>query len=214
MEVISTPLPVRSDSSLDVLEIIKVATSRLNANIIHQGSLRAYKNSKHLRVGSKYAVSVPRESVYDAEVYRILVNWLTYEHDIEITSQWHLESIGEDGYYHHSYCDLTLKLPHEERPVAVIELLATASHSTLERHFKQIFSYAKQLQPKEIWIIHFTREDDILSNSYWPKKELMKKGLNIVQYWHDERFENVRMSAKYQSLTGKTKTIKNLQILP
>src|SRR2546430_17679635 len=34
-----------------------------------------------------YNEKVPRESVYDAEMYRILVNWLVKEHDFEVTGQ-------------------------------------------------------------------------------------------------------------------------------
>ena len=63
----------------------------------------------HLRVETKCNVKVPKECVYDTEMYQILMNWLAKDHDFEITSQWHLEQICEDGDYHHFYCDLTIK---------------------------------------------------------------------------------------------------------
>ena len=37
------------------------------------GSTRVYKSANHIRVNSECDVEVPRESVYDAEMYRILV---------------------------------------------------------------------------------------------------------------------------------------------
>jgi hypothetical protein len=168
-------LPLRSDSSVDIVEVTKLLIPQLNANIIHLGSSRAYKNSKFLKVDSAQAVAVPRESVYDAEMYRVLVNWLAYSFNIELTGQWHLEFIGHDGGHHHSYCDLTLKRPDEETPFAILELLATASTSTLKKHLDQIFSYAYHLRPKELWIIHFSRADDTLTKPFWPDDSLLEK---------------------------------------
>ncbi|CAG8467755.1 9162_t:CDS:2 [Funneliformis caledonium] len=48
-------------------------------------------NSKHLRIDYEQYKKVPRESDYDAEMSRILHNWLAKVHGFEITSQWHLE---------------------------------------------------------------------------------------------------------------------------
>ncbi|CAG8806253.1 17888_t:CDS:2, partial [Racocetra fulgida] len=73
-------------------------------------------------------VKVPRESTYDAEIYRILHNWLAKVHGFEITGQWHLEEIGDD---------------------AVIEVLATESIPKLEKHFEQVLEYADLLCSKE-----------------------------------------------------------------
>ncbi|CAG8517749.1 8307_t:CDS:2 [Racocetra fulgida] len=52
-------------------------------------------------------VKVPRESVYDAEMYRILHNWLVKVHNFEVTGQCHLEQVC-DGEYDHLYCDLAI----------------------------------------------------------------------------------------------------------
>ena len=89
------PLPCHLDSSLNVLKVLELTVPELDAEIIAQGSTRSYKSSKHLYVDSKHAVPVPRESVYDAEIYCVLVSWLKFSHNIEVTGQWHLERIGD-----------------------------------------------------------------------------------------------------------------------
>ncbi|KAF0484533.1 P-loop containing nucleoside triphosphate hydrolase protein [Gigaspora margarita] len=85
----------------------------------------------------KVNVKVPRESTYDAEMYRILHNWLAKVHGFEITGQWHLEGISDDGNYHYSYCDLTIKKPESPNPEAVIEVLATGSIPKLAKHLSK-----------------------------------------------------------------------------
>jgi len=178
------------------------------------GSTRSYKNSNFLRVDSKYNEKVPRESVYDAEMYQILVNWLVKEHDFEVTGQWHLEEIGEDSNYHHLYCDFTIKKRNESHPVAILELLATASLSNLDKHFEQVLKYAKQLCPLEVWVVHFSREDAVVTDPYWPSKKLQDEKLNVVHCWHNKDFTNVRMSALLLDTTGNFCQIINKQILP
>ena len=149
-------------------------------------------------MNSKHYIKVPRESTYDAEMYRVLVNWLRKIHGYEITGQWHLEQICDDGDYYHLYCDLTIKNPDSPHLEALLELLATASISKLNGHFEQVFKYEEQLHSREIWIVHFSREDFVVSDPYWPCKKLQEKGLNVVHFWHDRDFKNVRMSARFQ----------------
>jgi hypothetical protein len=100
-------------------------------------------------------MNVPRKSVYDAELYRVFVNWLKHVHSVKVTGQWHLKQLGL---------------------IVILELIATASCSTLNKHFLQIFNYAQQLHPQELWIVHFSREDNLLSSPHWPSEELQRKG--------------------------------------
>jgi hypothetical protein len=58
------------------LEILKTAVRDFDQGIIALESFRSYKSSNHLYVNSEYYIKVPRESTYDAEIYRVLVNWL------------------------------------------------------------------------------------------------------------------------------------------
>ena len=90
-------IPFRNDGSVDILEILKTAVRDFDQGIIALGSSRSYKSSNHLYVNSEHYIKVPRESTYDAEMYRVLVNWLRKIHGYEITGQWHLKQVCDDG---------------------------------------------------------------------------------------------------------------------
>ncbi|CAG8843893.1 8063_t:CDS:1, partial [Racocetra persica] len=161
-------VPLRVDKSIDILEMLKLAVCTFDQATIALGSSHAYKRSNNLRVNSEPNAKVPRESVYDSEMYRVLQNWLKIINNFRVTGQWHLEQVGEDGDYHHLYCDLAISKNDFSNPVAVLELLATASPPKLDEHFEQIFKYAQQLSPLEVWVVHFSCEDGIVENPYWP----------------------------------------------
>ena len=207
-------IPLRNNGSIDVLDILKTAVRDFDQGTIALGSSRSYKSSNHIYVNSEHFIKVPRESTYDAEMYWVLANWLRKFHGFEITGQWHLEQVCDDGNYHHLYCDLTIKKPDSSHPEALLELLATASISKLNGHFEQVFKYTEQLRPQEIWIVHFSREDFVVSDPYWPCKKLQERGLNVVHFWHDKEFKNVRMSARFRDITGKFRDIIDKPILP
>jgi hypothetical protein len=143
-------VPLQSNGSVDVLEVVKSTVCTFNPKTIALGSSRSYKSLNHLLVDSKQNVKVPRESIYDAEMYRILANWLAEVHRYEITGQWHLEQVCDDGDYHHFYCDLTIKKADALNPVAVIEILASGSVPKIKKHFDQALKYANQLCPEEV----------------------------------------------------------------
>jgi hypothetical protein len=200
---VSADIPFRNDGSVDILEILKTAVWDFDQGIIALGFSHLYKSSNHLYVNSEHYIKVPRESTYDAEMYRVLVNWLRKIHGYEITGQWHLEQVYDDGDYHHLYCDLTIKKPDSPHLEALLELMATASISKLDGHFEQVFKYKEQLHPREIWIVHFSREDYIVANPYWLCEKLQERGLNVVYFWHDREFKNVRMSIRFQDSSDK-----------
>ncbi|CAJ0832895.1 11583_t:CDS:2 [Entrophospora sp. SA101] len=195
-------VPMQANGSVNILEVVKSVVRTFDKNTIAQGSFRSYKSSNHLCIDSKKRAKVPRESVYDAEMYRILHNWLVKVHGFEITGQWHLESICADGDFHHFYCDLTIKKHDATNPVAILELLATVSQPKLDNHFEQVFKYAEQLCPLEVWIVHFSREDAVVTDPYWPCNELQDKGLNVIHLWHNKEFTNVRMSSRSLDAIG------------
>ncbi|CAG8608042.1 25139_t:CDS:2 [Gigaspora margarita] len=99
-------------------------------------------------------------------------------HGFEITSQWHLERIHADGDLYHNFCDLTISKPGTSEPVS------------------------EQLRPLEVWVVHFSCEDDVTKKPYWPCRELQEKGLNVMHFWHDKGFLNIRMSSKSLDVTG------------
>ena len=143
-------IPFRNDRSVDILEILKTAIRDFDQGIIALGSFHSYKSSNHLYVNSEHYIKVPRESTYDAEMYRVLVNWLRKIHGYEITGQWHLEQVCDNGNYYHLYCDLIIKKSDSPHLKALLELLATASISKLNGHFEQVFKYEEQLHSQEI----------------------------------------------------------------
>ncbi|CAG8650478.1 20555_t:CDS:2, partial [Cetraspora pellucida] len=198
----SADIPFQNDGSVDILEILKTAVRDFDQGIIALGSSYSYKSSNHLYINSEHYIKVTRKSTYDAEMYRVLVNWLIKIHGYEITSQWHLEKVCDDEEYHHLYCDLTIKKPNGPHLEALLELLAMTSISKLDGHFEQVFKYEEQLQPQEIWIIHFSHEDFIITNLYWQCEKLQKRVLNVVHFWHNREFKNVRMSARFRNVTG------------
>ncbi|CAG8540179.1 16127_t:CDS:2 [Cetraspora pellucida] len=179
-------VPLQANGGVNTLEIIKSAVRVFDQKTIALGSTRSYKCSNHLQVESKCDECVPRESVYDAEMYRILHNWLAKVHGFEITGQWHLKGIGSDGDWHHLFCDLTIKKPDNPYPEAVLEAVATGSISTLKKHFDRVI-----------------KEDSVVSDPYWPSEKLQDRGLNVIHFWHDEGFEDIRMSARFRDATGK-----------
>ncbi|CAG8505327.1 5276_t:CDS:1, partial [Cetraspora pellucida] len=200
-------IPMRDNGSVDIFEVIKSAVHTFDLKTIALGSSRSYKSSNHLQVDSKCNTNVPRESVYDAEMYRILHNWLAKVHGFEITGQWHLEGMCDDGDYHHFYSDLTITKKDDSNPLAVLELIVTGSLSTLE---KQNFKYIDKLRPLEVWIVHFSREDSVVSSPYWLCKE---KRLNVVHFWHNKEFTNIKMSARFQNAIGEFCEVINEQIV-
>jgi len=65
------------DGPLDILETLKMAIRFFDKELIRLAPVQSYKGSgKAIRVGGNHSVRVPRESVYDTELSRILTNWL------------------------------------------------------------------------------------------------------------------------------------------
>ncbi|RHZ81274.1 hypothetical protein Glove_122g114 [Diversispora epigaea] len=118
--------------------------------------------------------------------------YVNFEHYIKVSR--------ESTYDAEMYRVLKPDSPHLE---ALLELLATVSISKLNEHFEQVFKYTEQLRPQEIWIVYFSREDFVVTNPYWPCEKLQERELNVIHFWHDKKFKNVRMSARFQDVTGK-----------
>lgn len=158
-------------------------------------------------------MKISQESIYDAEMYQILVNQLAKIHDFEITSQQHLEGFGNDGNWHHLYCDLIIKKPENLYFEVVIELIATGIIPKLRKHFDKVLIYANKLKSQKVWLVHFFRKNSVTSHLYQPSKQLQGRGLNIMYFWYNIDFKKICMSAKFQSITNEFLTIENEQIL-
>ncbi|ORZ11009.1 hypothetical protein BCR41DRAFT_356765 [Lobosporangium transversale] len=86
---------------LDILETMKIALRFFDKNLIMQAGSRSYKGSgETVKVMGNCNVSVPRESVYDTELMRVLTNWLNKAEEYEIIGQWHLRELEDHKYNH------------------------------------------------------------------------------------------------------------------
>ena len=98
--------------------------------------------------------------------------------------------------------------------MAILELLATATKAKLNEHFEQVLRYAQQLNPLEVWVVHFSRADKVVEKPHWPCEKLQQKGLNVVHFWHNKEFTNVRMSARCIDKFGVVSDVINQRIIP
>ncbi|KAF9896603.1 hypothetical protein BX616_007128 [Lobosporangium transversale] len=188
---------------LDILETMKIALRFFDKNLIMQAGSRSYKGSgKTVKVMGNCNVSVPRESVYDTELMRVLTNWLNKAEEYEIIGQWHLRELED-----HKYSDIVIKKAGE--PTVVIELLATGSQTSIKDHISKTPTYRRLLSAEEAWVVHFTREDDYFEHPHWQTDAELDQGVNLVHFWHDRDFNTVRMSARWKDRSGNTQRIDN-----
>ncbi|RHZ75162.1 hypothetical protein Glove_217g51 [Diversispora epigaea] len=191
-------IPRTSNGSLAILKTLKESIRLFDKEIISRSSVCSYKRAR-VKVDGLSNKTVPRESVYDTELSRVLFNWLPMEGFI-IIGQWNLIKCRSSGGNYHRYSNIVITTT--ERSKIVLELLATATKTELEEHFMQALDYAKMLSAGETWIVHFTREFDIILKPHWPSDEQQASGLNVVHFWHDEEFTNVRMSSLLHNSAG------------
>ncbi|SRR5437763_11333287 len=118
---------------------------------------------------------------------RILINWISKQRNFEVTCQWHLVEYHANKKDKHRYSDIVIKTPYQ---MIVLELLATATKTQLNEHFVQALGYGNKLSAEDVWIVHFTCEDNSTQNPYYPSNEELSK-LNIVHFLHDEEFKSV-----------------------
>lgn len=114
----SAPLidvPERSDNSIDTLKVLQEAICCFDKDIICHASKHSFKIA-HVPVNGRYSSQVPHESVFDAELCRILVNWLGKARGFQISRQWHLKE--NDG---HGYSNLVILAPSTNQPIIFID---------------------------------------------------------------------------------------------
>jgi hypothetical protein len=172
--------------SLNFLEILKEAVKIFDKELMIRAAECAFKFSR-VKVDGAYSKKVPRESVYDSELMRILSNWLK-QGQYNVTGQWH-HVIGKT----HKYSDINVT---GERSKCVLEPLATGHPDFVKEHIERTKQYKDNLGAEEAWVVHFTREDDYLADPMWQSEELLIDDINVIHFWHNLEFTNVRMSAK------------------
>jgi len=186
-------IPFFKDSqNLDTLLTLKLAVKSFDKDIISLACFRSFKTAK-VRVNSKRNQHVPRESVYDAELCRILRNWLSVA-NFKVTGQWHLISNGDKK---HRYSDIVIDTPFGEK--IVLELLATTDNNDLDEHFQRALNYARLLSADETWIVHITCEDNYVDRPHWPSDSQLKMNLNVAHFYHDCLFTRIDLIAGWWS---------------
>ncbi|CAG8528853.1 7476_t:CDS:2 [Racocetra fulgida] len=157
-----------STGTLDIFEVLKQVIRVFDRETIK--SCNSFKLARVL-VSNSYDRKVPRESVYDAELYRIMSNWLGR---FTITGQWHLKYRASE-HISNKYVDIVISQP--DHPTIALELLATATKKELKEHYERALLCDKKLPADETWIVHFTCCEDAISEPYWPTESQLQKGL-------------------------------------
>jgi hypothetical protein len=204
-----TPVPKLKGGCLDVLGILKESLNSFDKDLIQVAAERSYKRSKVLVDGYRNT-EVPRESVYDTELMRILKNWLGRQ-KYAVTGQWHLKN--DDGdvltssrrHVRDKYCDIVIS--RHGGPTLILELIATGDPKFVEDHIDKTPEYKELLSAEEAWLIHFTREDNYLEHPCWQSDDQVNEAINMVHFWHNAEFTTVRMSARWKDVDGNVQQI-------
>ncbi|PKY53971.1 hypothetical protein RhiirA4_472487 [Rhizophagus irregularis] len=188
-------VPKKFDGSLDIISILKMAVQLFDKEIIHRAFDQSFKTA-HVYVKGQKSVLVPRESVYDTELNRILVNWIISQIGSEVTV--HMVEHRAEKKDKHTYSDIVIKTPKQ---TIVLEILATATEKELDEHVVKVLDYAEKLSANEMWIVHFTCED--YTTPYWPSDRRFEK-INVVHLFHDQMLKNIQMSVRRSASTPGT----------
>ncbi|PKK63973.1 hypothetical protein RhiirC2_788143 [Rhizophagus irregularis] len=192
-------VPKTSDGFLKILDVLIEAVRCFDKTIIRNAFYRSFKTAL-VKVDGCRNVKVPRESVYDTELIRILVNWIVKDNNFEVNGQCHLiDHAGNDEKDKHYFSDIIIVTSKQK---VVLELLASATKNELNEHFERVLHYAETLSASDIWIVNFSREDDAAKKPHWPPNDGNFESVNVAHFFHDQKFENVRMSARYISSPG------------
>ncbi|CAG8579474.1 12231_t:CDS:2, partial [Cetraspora pellucida] len=191
-----------STGNLDILEALKQIVS-----IFDQETIKSCNSFKLARVLVNNANNreVPRESIYDAELYRIMSNWLGR---FTVTGQWHLK-YRASGHINNKYVDIVISRP--DHPTIALELLATATKKELKEHYERALLYDKKLPADNTWIVHFTCEENAISEPCWPTKSQLQKGLRAVYFWHNLDFTKIKMIACWWDTNNNTKHVTDVE---
>ncbi|CAH1766624.1 5577_t:CDS:2 [Entrophospora sp. SA101] len=124
--------------TMDTLDVLLNVIPFFEKDIIGYASAHSFKKAP-VPVGGYNGVNVPRESVYQTELDRILVKWLGTQRNFEVTGQWHLtqpqKKKNKGG--KHQYCDIVIMGPDSSsQPIVILELLATGTQNNLDEHYE------------------------------------------------------------------------------
>ena len=65
----------------------------------------------------------------------------------------------------------------------------------------------------EVWVVHFTREDNYLKHPLWQSNQLLSEGIYVVYVLHDYAFQSVRIGASYMNSNSTIELIKDERVI-
>ncbi|KAF8812558.1 hypothetical protein BYT27DRAFT_7087461, partial [Phlegmacium glaucopus] len=183
----SAPLCHDDGKSLHILNTLIKSLEFFDKDLICLARFRSYK--------TPMGKPVPRESIYDTELMRILSNWLQ-QYGWMVTGQWHLQT----DLNKHKFSDIVIK---KNDWTVVLELLATGTPSSIKSHIQKTAEYKELLSANEAWVIHFTCEDNY--EPTWQSDAELLSGINVIHFAHSTTdFTNVLMSTHWKDHAGNT----------
>ncbi|RUS16242.1 hypothetical protein BC937DRAFT_91453 [Endogone sp. FLAS-F59071] len=191
----------RTNGTYDILQIVMTAVHYFNKDVLRNAVTRAFKAPKYGRVEGKTLQDVPRESVYDSELYRIFMNWLVRDYRMRITGQWHVvtetDPINPTSKVDHEYFDIVISTRINRQPMIILELMASGVKAEVQKHFAKALKYGSRFDNPEIWVINFTCLDNATTLPVWQNDDELNRGLNVAHFWHDLAFKQMRMCARW-----------------
>ena len=177
--------------SLHIPQILKESLKFFDRELMQLARSRSHKLST-VPVQGCSRVPVPRESVYDTELMRILCNWLK-PYGWSVIGQW--RSKTAEG--RHRYSDIVLKKLDD---TIVLELLATGDADFIKDHISKNPEYMSSLRANEGWVIHFTCEDSF--TPIWQSSAQLAGGINVIHLVHNVEFTQMVMYLYWRDKTG------------
>jgi hypothetical protein len=114
-----------------------------------------------------------RECVYNAELMRVLTNWLAHGHMFTITGQWHLETdLNKDE-------DCKIVIGKLGMTTIVLKLLATGDAAFIMAHVKKTLDHKVLFSADEAWVVHFTCKDNYFDHPVWQSRSNWMKAASI-----------------------------------
>ena len=183
--------PVRETHG-DVLAILMEALKCFDKNLIKSAYDHSFKSSK-VYVNGSLRAQVPRESVYDTEMLRILCNWLRTS-GWSVTGQLHMNTDDQ----RHQYSDIVIQSP-DDKPI-FFELVATSDPSFLKAHIEKTPEHMTLSSAVEGWVVHFTCEDSFIPT--WQTDAELSGGVNVIHISHTEDFTNLKLYIRSKNRKG------------
>jgi hypothetical protein len=191
-----------NDAALNALDVLKESVRFFDKDLIRLAEYRSHKKASVKVPGS---IDVPRESVYDTELMRILSNWLQGQYGWTVTGQWHLNNNLKE----HKYPDIVIK--KSNHLTVVLELLATGDRHSVQSLIEKTPEYMDLLSADEAWVVHFTCQDPY--PPVWESPTGLGRWVNVVRFAHDLAFTKVLMSACWQDHAGNIKQVIDIPII-